>query len=86
MVSNPSTWIGSPVTQEFAAQQAAKAKAQQATSNAPTTALNPYSDATKPPGYNLRGAQQQTTLINPNGKQTSISTTSPTARKTTVLP
>ncbi len=86
MVSNPSTWIGSPATQEFAAQQAAKAKAQQATSNAPTTALNPYSDATKPPGYNLRGAQQQTTLINPNGKLTSAATTSPTARKTTVLP
>jgi len=77
-------WEGSQAAQQFAAQQAAKA--QQAASNAPTTALNPYSDASKPPGYNVRGAQQQTTLINPNGKLTSAATTSPTARKTTALP
>ena len=68
-----SEWVGSPAAQQFAAQTTAKTQ-QSADANAPTKALNPYSDPSKPPGYNLRGFQAQQQPINPT----------PNAKKTTV--
>jgi hypothetical protein len=89
--SGISKWAGSPAAQQFAAQAAAKV--QQGDANATTKALNPFSDPSKPPGYNLRSTQQkdaQTQLIHQqpvrtqliNGQASSTTTLSSAAKKT----